>query len=555
MKSCLSLAFAVLLTAILAAQTTAPNVPAPSDKGKDKEPAKCTVAGQVVQEPGDRPMRKATIQLTPVDQDEGTAYTADSDAEGRFKFDNIRPGQYRLSMEHSGFSSMGKRRWGQALTLDPGQEMKDLVLRMQPSAVITGKIADDDGDPVSGVAVFVKRAAAARHLRFGAGYTNDLGEYRISDLAPGRYVISAVLSKQSFQRSEIESDKQSIPYLTYYPGIADRAQAAIVELHSGDEFPADFSLVYGPSFRVRGLVSGISTTEPRLSLILRSKDGEWPVIPSEVEVRKDGSFEINKVLPGSYEVWLMTMTSPAPETLQAAQGLEVKGADLENVRLTPAAKSEVRGQLRMENGQKVDWGAVTVVLDSGESDSNYVVQVADEGETSTQAKQDGSFDMKTIPPGNYRVMLYSGLVALRDCFVKSINAGGKDVANSGFTVSGGLWSLDVVVSAKGATVDGIAVDDKNQPVADADVVLIPDSNRQRRDLFQSAQTDQHGHFKLRGLNPGGYRILALEDLEEDFRNPEFLKAHEGAGQTLHVDEDERKSIVLKLESSGASLPN
>ena len=150
MKSCLSLAFAVLLTASLAAQTTAPNAPAPNDKDKDKEPAKCIVAGQVVQEPGGRPIRKATIQLTPVDQEAGTTYSADTDAEGHFKIDNIKPGQYGLWVGHGGFSSMAKRRGGRSLTLDPGQEMKDLVFRMQPAAVITGKIVDNDGDPVSG---------------------------------------------------------------------------------------------------------------------------------------------------------------------------------------------------------------------------------------------------------------------------------------------------------------------------------------------------------------------------------------------------------------------
>ena len=102
------------------------------------------------------------------------------------------------------------------------------------------------------------------------------------------------------------------------------------------------------------------------------------------------------------------------------------------------------------------------------------------------------------------------------------------------------------------------VDDKNQPVADADVVLIPDANRQRRDLYQQAETDQHGHFKLRGLNPGGYTLMALDDPEGDFydfRSPEFLKAHEGAGQILHVDEGDHKSIVLKVEGSGANQPN
>ena len=87
----------------------------------------------------------------------------------------------------------------------------------------------------------------------------------------------------------------------------------------GMSFPANFALVYGPAFRVRGNGSGIPTSEPGLSVMLRSKDGGWPMSSSETEVKKDGSFEIRKVLPGSYEVCLMTTTGDTRQTMQAAQ--------------------------------------------------------------------------------------------------------------------------------------------------------------------------------------------------------------------------------------------
>ena len=88
---------------------------------------------------------------------------------------------------------------------------------------------------------------------------------------------------------------------------------------------------------------------------------------------------------------------------------------------------------------------------------------------------------------------------------------------------------------------------KNQPVTDAEVVVIPEATRQkRRDLYQQGTTDQHGHFKLPGLNPGEYTVIALEDLEDDYRDPEFLKSHEGIGQTIHLEEGEHKSISLRL---------
>lgn len=296
-------------------------------------------------------------------------------------------------------------------------------------------------------------------------------------------------------------------------------------------------------------MSGIPATEiAGLSVMLGSKDAGWPMGASDAEVKKDGSFEIHNALPGSYFVWLINRAS-TPEAMFAAQTIEVKDSDLENVRLTPVPTSEVRGQLRMENGQKADWADVSLFLQSSDDPLDSRGEFGGQRETTTaQVKQDGSFDMKTVPADNYRVRVLSGLAAaLRDCFVKSINAGGKDVADSGFTVSGGSWLLDVVLSANGARVDGVVLAEKNQPVTDAEVVVIPEATRQkRRDLYQQGTTDQHGHFNLPGLNPGEYTVMALEDLEDDYRDPEFLKSHEGIGQTIHLDEGEHKSISLRL---------
>jgi hypothetical protein len=536
MKSRLSLVFPVLIVTTLAAQVAAP-----------KEHAKCALGGQVIQEPGGRPIRKATLELTPDDREDGTNYTAVTDAEGHFKIDNIEPGRYSLSVQHGGFSGARKHRRGRSLTLDPGQELKDLVFRLQPTAVITGKILDNDGDPVSGAYVFVASYQGSDRRR-ASGQTNDLGEYRISNLESGRYLITANPEIQFFHRSRVEGDRRPVPYITYYPGTTDRAQAVPVELHAGDELPANFALAYGPAFRIRGTVSGVPMTgSTELSVMLGSKDAGWPIGASDTEVKKDGSFELHNVLPGSYFVWLFNRTSTA-EVMLAAQTIEVKDSDLENMRLTPVSTSEVRGQLRMENGQKVAWAGASLFLQSSDDPSDLRGGFQGQIESTTaQVKQDGSFDLKTVPAGNYRVRIFSELAALRDCFVKSIDAAGKDVADSGFTISGGTWSLDVVLSSNGASVDGVVVDDKNQPVADAEVVAIPEATRQkRRDLYKRATSDQHGHFNLRGLNPGEYTVMAFEDLDDNFRDPEFSKSHEGIGQTIHLGEGEHKSISLRL---------
>jgi len=54
-----------------------------------------------------------------------------------------------------------------------------------------------------------------------------------------------------------------------------------------------------------------------------------------------------------------------------------------------------------------------------------------------------------------------------DAYLKSVSLDSRDVADQTFTVDRNTSSkkLEVVVSARGATVEGMAVDDEKRPVA------------------------------------------------------------------------------------------
>jgi len=140
-----------------------------------------------------------------------------------------------------------------------------------------------------------------------------------------------------------------------------------------------------------------------------------------------------------------------------------------------------------------------------------------------------------------------------DWFLKSVSAGGRDAADSGFSVSGGTTALDLVASANGAVAEGAVTNpkdgsEKDEAVAGAVVVAVPEARwRSRPERYRKALTDQSGHFILRGLPPGEYALFAWESVDgEAYYNPEFLKSYEGQGKALHVNEGERVSVQLKV---------
>ena len=89
---------------------------------------------------------------------------------------------------------------------------------------------------------------------------------------------------------------------------------------------------------------------------------------------------------------------------------------------------------------------------------------------------DGSFEWKNLPAGHYSVQI-SDASAMPDWFLKSVNVGGRDAADSGFTVGGGATTLDLLASGNGGTAEGVVSKpqdgpEKDAPVADAVVVAV-----------------------------------------------------------------------------------
>lgn len=134
----------------------------------------------------------------------------------------------------------------------------------------------------------------------------------------------------------------------------------------------------------------------------------------------------------------------------------------------------------------------------------------------------------------------------RDWYLKSLLFAGCEVADTGFAASGET-SLDVVVSAKGASIEGKVVDDAGKPAAGVYVATLPSSGKLGRpDSYQTTKTDAKGNFLLRGLNPGEFAVVALENLQGDVRSAEFYQKYGSRGTNVSLAEGEKKTVTLTL---------
>ena len=98
-----------------------------------------------------------------------------------------------------------------------------------------------------------------------------------------------------------------------------------------------------------------------------------------------------------------------------------------------------------------------------------------------------------------------------------------------------VWTVALSV-APSYTLKPMAPEDK--PFVDAQIIAVPadPKMRARFDLMQKATADSQGRFRLRGLRPGEYLLMALEDAEEQpFADDPFLKQYADKIQKIKVE--------------------
>jgi hypothetical protein len=527
------------------------------DSGNKPKQETCIVSGMVVKLAGSVPLKSAIVRLNSV-EDRTHAYAATTDADGRFTLKNVAPGRYRLSVSRNGFvdQEYGQKTPndpGSILTLAPGQEMKDLLFRLIPWSVIAGRIRNEDGDPMPWVQVTALREAymdGKRKLSPDAQETtNDLGEYRLFGLRPGRYFVSATYSTKNQMVSGNEDTEEPAPveessaqgYVpTYYPGSPDPAKAATITVKPGDEIPSvDIQLQRLVAYKVRGRIYNSVTHRPgkavSIMMLPRNNQVAGSVFNFEAAVQdKDGSFVLKNISPGSYT--LSAYWFDEGKSYVAQQNIEVGNADVEGVTLTIAPGTTINGRVIWDGKPSLEGDELSVSLYSPE-------QIMYFG-SAARVSPNGIFTLKDISESTYQLFV-NGMS--KDCYIKAIRYGMADALYDGFAVQRGTdASLEVTLSSRGARVKGSVTDADGLPLAGVWAVLVPEqAHRGQMQMYKETTTDQYGHFELRGIPPGDYKLFSWDQVEYGaWQDPEFLKPFEEKGEEVKLQEGDQKAVNL-----------
>jgi hypothetical protein len=162
-----------------------------------------------------------------------------------------------------------------------------------------------------------------------------------------------------------------------------------------------------------------------------------------------------------------------------------------------------------------------------------------------QADPNGEFRLKeqAVPPGTYDVLCQPPAVA-----VKSMSATGAKVSGRSIEIAGGQdVRLKVVLSEGTGRVSGFALKD-GKPVDGVMIALVPEVPEHNLVLFRRDQSDSDGSFRLPGVHPGKYTVIAIENgWELEWLTPGVLEKYLTGGEPVQVAANAKIDVNVKAQ--------
>ncbi len=289
---------------------------------------------------------------------------------------------------------------------------------MTAAAVITGRVNNEDGEPMIRVQVVALRRPTEEEteedipfasrkqtlIPVASSQTDDRGQYRIFGVKPGEYYIRAT---DSFEPDNnvpfVDEDYWVRQYLgseyapVYYPGVVQVGQAQVVSAKSGDEVQADFSMQRTKTVEVAGQVIGPGGPAKNALVILEQPGVDDFGSSRQSRTDEKGIFKLKGIPPGSYVI-VAYEEREGVMTGKARQKVEIGGESIESLTISLGSGATFQGRVTVSGPGSLTSDRISVALFPVDEDE----QLGGHG----RVKKDGTFEITSVKDGNYAIRLW-----------------------------------------------------------------------------------------------------------------------------------------------------
>jgi hypothetical protein len=266
---------------------------------------------------------------------------------------------------------------------------------------------------------------------------------------------------------------------------------------------------------------------------------------------------MRNIPPGNYRMTVRQQPPPGPRVDDGSgpQGefasmLISVMSDVDDILVTTSPGATIAGTIQFENGPPQLTG----------NQASFQMRVnampADpEGNIGANSPQpalvspDLTFTMKGLAG---ELLLRSGAP---NNFIKAVFLGAEDITDTPHEFKTGD-RVTIVMTSRTSTVEGTVTDAAGKPTSDALITLFSDDKAFWRTTSlrtKRASADASGHYRLTGLLPGRYILVAMPRdrmMGFPFNDPSSFEALAKEGTTIVVGEDEPRQVDLKVSAGG-----
>lgn len=490
------------------------------------------IVGQVVDTAG-RPIPKAAVRLIT----DRVLETVLTDPRGRFAFTQIPSGEMVVTAEKHGYFDGGygqRRATGLPLPfqLPYGQTMPNMKIEVFRGAIVTGFVHDETGEPIVGAHVFALR----RQFKLGEWQytavdgedTDDLGMFRMFNLLPGEYLVSVGASPLAMnQQGDMQVEDREKPSMfprMYYPQAPERVIALPLSLAAGDvRYGVDFRLPPVITRQVTGQLMGPPAAIAQQVVKLMPIDAAWATDAVGSTISKDdGTFVFDLVPEGRYRIqagqiepktWSASNGTTLADSIDADRPycgnaeITVRGSDVVTPGIEMVLSAALAFQVHLEHingGQTVPQPrSIPVIVEPAGPGLSHGTQLS--------VAAGVPFAVSHLIPGPY--FLRVGSLAA-GWTLRSIDVAGHDALDHAIDLKEADAIATVKLADRGTELIGTVRDNRMQFAAGAAVIIVPAG--MTRDTWspnriRETRTSTSGTFTVRGLPPGDYAVLVIDD--------------------------------------------
>lgn len=462
-----------------------------------------TIAGTVTDADG-TPLEN--VEVTVHNLENGAESTVTTNAQGKYTASNRATGRYTVSVTApEGYDTPKSQEVSVERTKTATADFKVNKTPKAPQVgTVSGQVLDSDGKVVDGASV------ALNHLESGKAYpatVNAEGRFTAKELPAGEY--SVIASADGYKaegkpRVNVEAGKNAdIGRINLVKDATPQGTFRVVVQTGpkGQEKPvADAVVVVSQGDDQRSFVTGANG----------EAKGQLP----------EGTYSVRVTPPAESD-----FLAPAEDTTVTIKRNEQSDAFF-NLDRPVAASPDVStgrviGSIADENGAPVDGTSAKLRGEDG-----TVIEL--------DVDENGNFDVDDVPEGKYTLIVTPGEDHRTPRYEKVEVNRGETTDVGRITTPSTVKPIDESDKGEPGTINGWLVDDKNEPIPGATVIIRgkgtdkdPDGNP--IDTLPAVSVDENGRFTTDVLPEGEYEI--------DLDLPEGWDKPEGWPKSVNVTED------------------